>query len=427
MHTHRAAHQDKLETLFALRRERYDSTRINPDYYTLLDRLGHPAAQLQHQLPPVIHVAGTNGKGSTIAFMRAILEQAGYGVHVYTSPHLLRFNERIVLNGQMIDDDLLASLLDEVMDKATGLDLHFLELTPALAFTAFARARADILLLETGLGGRLDHTNILAAPLATIITTLSFDHTDYLGDTIEKIAAEKAGIMRAGVPCVIGPQIHPAAMDALQTHAAAIKAPVIVSGAGPNDFPDDFPDDLPLPTPSLPGPHQIGNARMAATALRTQQKFHIPEEAYAAGIQSATWPARLQKIPLSAPKCDWEFWLDGGHNDSAGLVLAQQATEWAKDGRPLHIITGMMGNKDASPFARALAPHAASVTTIDIPGHETKCIPARELARIWREQGAPRAAADALEWDAVLETLLAREKPGRILLTGSLYLAQMVL
>jgi dihydrofolate synthase/folylpolyglutamate synthase len=411
--------QDKLETLFALRRERYDSTRINPDYFTLLERLGHTAAQLQHQLPPVIHVAGTNGKGSTIAFMRAILEEAGYSVHTHTSPHLLRFNERIVLNGQMIDDERLETLLDEVMEKSAGLDLHFLELTPALAFAAFARTRADVLLLETGLGGRLDHTNILAAPLATVITTLSFDHTDYLGKAIEQIATEKAGIMRAGVPCLIGKQIYPAAGDTLKAHAAAIKAPLT--------SPEDWDGDFILPTPALPGAHQIGNAMLAVETLRTQKRFHIPESAFAAGIKSAHWPARLQKIALPPSASGWELWLDGGHNDSAGLVLAEQAKDWAHDDRPLHIITGMMGNKDAVPFARALAPHAASVTTIDIPGHEAQCIPALELARIWREQGAKRAAADALDWDDILETLMEREKPGRILLTGSLYLAQMVL
>lgn len=411
--------QDKLETLFALRRAHYDSTHINPDYFILLERLGHTAAQLQHQLPPVIHVAGTNGKGSTIAFMRAILEDAGYSVHTYTSPHLIRFNERIVLNGQEIDDDTLETLLDEVIEKADGLNLHFLELTPALAFAAFARIRADVLLLETGLGGRLDHTNILAAPIATVITTLSFDHTDYLGQTIEKIAAEKAGIMRAGVPCLMGQQIYPAATDTLKAHAAAIKAPL----SGPEDWTEEFM----LPTPALSGAHQIGNARLAVETLRAQTRLHIPDEAYTAGIKSAHWPARLQPIALAHAADGWELWLDGGHNDSAGLVLAEQAKAWAVDGQPLHIITGMMGNKDAAPFARALAPHALSVTTIDIPGHEAQCIPALELAKIWREQGAKRAAADMLDWNDVLETLMQREKPGRILLTGSLYLAQMVL
>lgn len=414
--------QDKLEKLFSLRRARYDSTRINPDYFTLLERLGHTAAQLQHQLPPVIHVAGTNGKGSTIAFMRAILESAGYSVHVFTSPHLLRFNERIVLNGTAIDDDTLATLLGEVMDKAKGLDLHFLELTPALAFTAFARHRADVLLLETGLGGRLDPTNILPAPLACVITTLSFDHTDYLGDTIEKIATEKAGIMRAGVPCIMGQQIHDGAVSALTAHADTLKTPLLTLAQRRDDF-----DPSLL---SLPGAHQIDNAALAVQTLRIQTKLHILDSAYTAGLARAHWPARLHRIALSAAQegQGWELWLDGGHNDSAGLVLARQAQDWQdQDAKPLHIITGMMGNKDARPFARALAAQATSVTTIDIPGHEEYCIPALELARIWREQGAKRAAADSLLWDGVLESLVSREKPGRILLTGSLYLAQMVL
>ncbi|MGZ9108376.1 MAG: bifunctional folylpolyglutamate synthase/dihydrofolate synthase [Micavibrio sp.] len=406
--------QNKLNRLFALRRDGKGDLAIRPEFFTLLQRLGNP----QKNLPPVIHVAGTNGKGSTIAFMRAILEAAGYSVHVYTSPHLVRFNERVVLNGQMIDDSALEILLDEVLEKSADLDLSFFELTPALGFAAFARTQADILLLETGLGGRLDHTNIVDAPLLSVITTLSYDHTHLLGDTIELIAREKAGIMKPGVPCLVGHQIYPEALDVLKSCGNALSIPVIDK--------THWPRIENLTPPNLVGAHQRDNAGLAVAALLTQTRLAIPETAFHTGVTSARWPARLQKIETLALPPGWELWLDGGHNDSAGLVLAEQARHWAAaDGKNLHIITGMMGHKDAASFARALANHAASVTTIPVPGHDESCTPPESLAQIWRDSGA--VAVTAAIWPAALEDCLRTGESGRILLTGSLYLAQTVL
>ncbi len=411
--------QSQLDHLFSLRRDPAESGKdvaIRTEFFTLLERLGNPHLHL----PPTIHVAGTNGKGSTIAFMRAMLEQAGYSVHVYTSPHLVQFNERIVLNGAMISDTALSTLLDEVMEKSTGLSQSFFELTPALAFTAFARNKADILLLETGLGGRLDQTNVIPAPLASVITTLSYDHTQMLGSTIELIAGEKAGIMKPGTPCIIGHQIYPAVFSVLHAQAEKTGCPLITE--------DHWPRLSSPPAPGLLGAHQIQNAALAVAALMTQTQFHVPEAAMRRGIETAHWPARLQKIETLDLPGGWEFWLDGGHNDSAGLVLAEQAANWAKtDPKPLHIITGMMGHKDATAFAHALAPLADSVTIIPVPGHEDHCTPPDGLADVWGAAGARNMMISAENWPETLRNTLANHPPGRILLTGSLYLAQIVL
>lgn len=409
--------QDKLNHLFSLRRE-MRVTEIRPEYFTLLERLGDPHLRL----PPTIHVAGTNGKGSTIAFMRAMLEQAGYSVHVFTSPHLVRFNERIVLNGAMISDAALADLLDEVFKKSDGLAQSFFEITPALAMTAFARNPADILLLETGLGGRLDQTNVIPPPLASVITTLSYDHMPMLGDTIEQIAFEKAGIIKPGTPCIVGRQIYPQVLPVLAAQAERMGARLVAE--------TDWPRLTSPPAPSLTGPHQIQNAALAAATLLTQTQLAVPEEAMRRGIETAFWPARLQKIALPGLREGWEFWLDGGHNDSAGLVLAEQAALWARtDPKPLHIITGMQAHKDGAGFARALAPYAASVTTIPIPGHEETSAAPDALAALWRREAPSRIPVHASH--APLRDIPAAlpdsAAGGRILLTGSLYLAETIL
>lgn len=351
--------------------------------------------------------------------MRAILEAAGYSVHVYTSPHLVRFHERIVLGGQVISDAKLEALLDEVMDKSRDLNLSFFELTPALGFAAFARNPADILLLETGLGGRLDHTNIVEDKLATVITTLSYDHTHLLGDTVESIAREKAGIMRPHTPCLAGHQIYPAALTALQNYAAELGAPLISE--------QDWPRLQNSPLPSLTGMHQLYNAALAVAALMTQRRFAIPDTAFRHGLIEAQWPARLQKLDLDFLPQEWELWLDGGHNDSAGLALADQARFWAAgDGKPLHIVTGMMGHKDAASFARHLAPLSASVTAIPIAGHEAACAAPGDLAALWAAAGAG-SVSTAATWQDAATACAALGPCGRILLAGSLYLAESVL
>jgi dihydrofolate synthase/folylpolyglutamate synthase len=423
--------QDKLGHIFSLKRMNRVSATIRPEYFALLDHLGNP----HKKLPPVIHVAGTNGKGSTIAFMRAILEAAGYKVHVYTSPHLVRFNERIVLSGKEICDQALELLLDEVMSANAGMEQTFFEISTALALTAFTRTPADILLLETGLGGRLDSTNVIERPLATVITTLSYDHMEFLGEAIEEIAGEKAGIMKPQTPCVVAHQLYPEIMPVLQEKAFILGSNLFSENngwriTGPGDASskvfsvqtkDKVLDNLPIP--SLLGAHQIRNAGTAIATLLIQNKFSIPETAFRQGLTSTIWPARLQKIESTKLPTGWELWLDGGHNDSAAEVLADQARAWAEhDGMPLYIVTGMMGHKDAAAFARPLAPLASKIICIPIDnGHSPE-----HLAQIWRNEGAKYVQTNPGWEHGLLEKVTTGQKPGRILLTGSLYLAQIL-
>ncbi|MBI2234577.1 MAG: bifunctional folylpolyglutamate synthase/dihydrofolate synthase [Micavibrio aeruginosavorus] len=368
----------KLDFICGLRRDYRADTRFRSAYMALLDSLGNP----HRNLPPVIHVAGTNGKGSTIAFMRAILEAAGLRVHVYTSPHLLRANERIVLSGGEIVDDMLEFLIDEALRRCpdpTHPDLSFFEFFTACAFTAFAHSPADILLLETGLGGALDCTNVVEHPLITVITTLSYDHTETLGSDLTAIAAAKAGIMKPEAPCVAAHQIYGEVLPVLRERAGALAIPLYSENDGWRAEGSGRAGDLlrvataartvsNLPAPCLHGAHQLHNAATAVAALMLQDRFEIPDEAFAKGLTCASWPARLQKIGSALLPPSWELWLDGGHNDSAALVLADQARAWqAADGRKLHIVTAMMGHKDAARFAGPLAGLASSVTAI--PGH----------------------------------------------------------
>lgn len=430
--------QDKLDHLYTLRKSGispgYAGLSLRPEYLMLLERLGNPHTQL----PPVIHVAGTNGKGSTIAFMRAILESAGYKVHAYTSPHLIKFNERIVLAGAEIDDVTLESLLDEILAINNGMEQTFFEITTALAFTAFARTPADIVLLETGLGGRLDSTNVIDAPLATVITTLSYDHTEFLGHSIEEIASEKAGIMKAGTPCVIAHQNDARALATLRARAIALGSTLYCADNGwsmtsnmtGNHAGDgnvfsihtEYRSLNALPTPSLVGAHQIRNAATAIATLAIQNRFEIPDAAFAAGLTNVYWPARLQKIKSPT---DWEIWLDGGHNDSAGAVLADQIKTWSEQSdKPLYIITGMMANKDVAAFAHPIAPLADAVVTIPIPGNQGLSFSPTALAETWAGSGAKTVYTDETAWPAPLNSVLANNPPGRVLITGSLYLAQ---
>lgn len=421
--------QAKLESIYALKRAGRVDLSIRPEYWTLLERLGNP----HRALPPVIHVAGTNGKGSTIAFMRAILESAGYRVHVYTSPHLIRFNERIVIAGAEIGDRLLETLLDETLAANAEMEQTFFEITTALAFAAFARHPADVLLLETGLGGRLDSTNVVERPLASVITTLSYDHTEFLGGTIAAIAGEKAGIMKRGCPVIVAHQSFPETIPVLRARAEDLDCPFAAAGDGwqmtrtADAAQVGFNvqtrvrilNDLPLP--ALPGAHQVRNAATAVATLMIQDALAIPDAAFAAGLRSATWPARLQRIESASLPSGWELWLDGGHNDSAAAVLADQARAWAaQDGKDLHIVTAMMGHKDAAAFATPLAPLAASVTCIPLEnGHSPE-----HLAAIWRNAGAKRVRTGAGWGPGVVGEIVGGQAAGRILLTGSLYLAQ---
>jgi len=394
----------------------------------LLARLGHP----ERALPPVVHVAGTNGKGSVIAFLRAMVEAAGQRAHVYTSPHLVRFHERIRLAGTLIEEPHLVALLEEC-EAANGEEpITFFEITTAAAFLAFARTPADVVLLETGLGGRLDATNVVAQPRLTAITPVSIDHVQYLGETIAEIAFEKAGILKPGVPAVIAPQ-PPAAMQVIEARAAAIGAPLLRAGRDWRLTRDGegfrFAGqglEQGYPHPVLRGDYQIVNA---ACALACAEALGLDGAARRRGLAEADWPARLQRIeqgPLARllPP-DWELWLDGGHNAGAGAALAQVAAAW--DRRPLHLIYGMLNTKAAEDFLRPLGSFAASLQAVAIPG---------VVATLSAEEAAARAAAAGLGATpcASVPAALARiveqaddKAPGRILICGSLYLAGHVL
>ncbi|MGN8000255.1 bifunctional folylpolyglutamate synthase/dihydrofolate synthase [Sphingomonas sp. 22176] len=394
----------------------------------LLERVGKPHLRL----PPVLHVAGTNGKGSTCAFLRAALEAAGLRVHVYSSPHLVRFNERIRLAGTLIDDATLAPLLAEVLDAGGDIGASFFEVTTAAAFLAFARTPADACVIEVGLGGRLDATNVVPAPIATGIAQLGIDHQAFLGDTLPQIAREKAGIAKAGVPLVTmryAPEI--AAV------VAAAGVPVLAEGAdwecaveGDRLIYRDAKGMVETPLPTLSGPHQPGNLALAIAMLRHQDTLAAPETALAAAATSARWPARMQRLgdgPLTALlPAGTPVWLDGGHNAAAGTAIAGTVAEVAAD-RPCHLVLGMLANKDPEGLIAPLAARLASVTTVPIPGHAHHA-PA-ELAALVERLGVPLSGTAENVADALRATAERIEggPPSAVLILGSLYLAGVVL
>jgi dihydrofolate synthase/folylpolyglutamate synthase len=392
--------------------------------WRLLDALGNP----QDALPPVIHIAGTNGKGSTLAMLRAGLEADGKRVHAYTSPHLARFHERIRLAGTLISEQDLTAVLDECAAANGGAGITYFEITTCAAILAMARTPADVTLLEVGLGGRLDATNVVAQPRLTIITPVSMDHEQYLGDTLAKIAGEKAGILKRGVPCVVGPQEDPAEA-VISARAAALGAPLIAHGQhwhvaqerGRLIFQDETGlRDLPLP--NLPGAHQRQNAGTALAALR---HLGAGEAAYEGTVRDAHWPARMQRLrhgPLVACAPEAELWLDGGHNPAAGQALAAHLA--SLPGRPTHLVCGMLNTKDVAGFLRPLAAQAESLTAVPIPG-EANTLPADETARL--AAGCGHVTAQAASVGDALMRIVARAPRARVLICGSLYLAGTVL
>ncbi len=355
----------------------------------LLATLGNP----QHRLPPVFHVAGTNGKGSTCAFLRSILEAAGKTVHVYTSPHLVRFNERIRIAGKLIDDDDLAPLLSEVLNRAEAYAIgpSFFEATTAAALLAFSRTPADHIVIEVGLGGRLDATN-LVTPIVCGIAQVGIDHQAFLGDTLAEIAGEKAGIAKVGVPLVCLSQMAEA-LVAIEAVAATAQAPLFLEGR-------DWQIDTTL-TPSMAGAHQLRNANLAAQMAK---HAGIAETAIRTGIADTHWPARLQKLahgPLTGAK---HVWIDGAHNPAAAEALA---TELAANRH--HLILGILANKDADGIIAPLAARALSLTFISVPNHESHN--PKALAARWGGKAATS-----------INTALAGVDDN-ILIIGSLYLA----
>lgn len=392
--------------------------------WRLLDALDNP----QNALPPVIHIAGTNGKGSTQAMIRAGLEAAGNTVHAYTSPHLARFHERIRLAGDLISEAHLTEILDECYAKNDGGNITYFEITTCAGLLAFARTPADYTLLEVGLGGRLDATNVIDQPELTIITPISIDHEQFLGNTLTKIAGEKAGIIKRGVPCVVGPQPEEA-MDVIEATAARLGAPLIAYGQHWHVWEERgrliYQDErglLDLPLPNLPGAHQIQNAGAAIAALRHLDK---DDSAAEAAVTQAFWPARMQRLaegPLveAAPKA--ELWLDGGHNPAAGQAIGTHLASLPQ--RPTHLICGMLNTKDISGYLTPMMPHVASLTAVSIPD-EQNTLPADETARMARAVGMQ--ASEAEDVRSALATIIEAEPNARVLICGSLYLAGAIL
>jgi dihydrofolate synthase/folylpolyglutamate synthase len=394
----------------------------------LLDRVGNP----ERALPPVLHVAGTNGKGSTCAFLRAGLEAAGLAVHAYTSPHLVRFNERIRLAGRLIGDEALAPVLAETLDAAQGMEISFFEATTAAAFLAFARTPADACIVEVGLGGRLDATNVIPAPLVCGIAQLGLDHPTFLGDTLEQVAAEKAGIAKAGVPLVT--QHYPERLAAIVGAAAQKAGAEWLPRGGAWDFTmgdsslgyRDSRGALALPLPRLAGAHQASNAALAVAMLRHQRALAVPDSALKAAMGWAEWPARLQQLapgPLRhlLPR-QAELWLDGGHNPAAARAVADHFRAHVPADRPFHLILGLLANKDAAGVLQPFRGRAMTLHTVPVANHAHHS-PA-ELASLATEAGLTAlAAADvpaALGWIA---RHADRAKPPIVLVMGSLYLA----
>ena len=395
----------------------------------LLARLGNP----HHGLPPVVHVAGTNGKGSVIAFLRAFLEAGGYRVHAYTSPHLVDFNERILLAGAPISDAELSAALDECEDANGGDPITFFEITTAAAFLACARAPADVLLLETGLGGRFDATNVIESPALTVLTPISIDHQQYLGDTLAEIVGEKLGILRRGVDCVSALQA-PDAIAWIDDFAEAAGVPLLREGrdwsvksaAGGLAYSGAV-GKRQLPRPALAGEHQLQNAGLAIAGLERLAGLKVPDAAIATGLGRVRWPARLQRITAGVladmlPE-GWELWLDGGHNPAAAQVLAAHADGWRE--RPLHLIFGMLTSKDPVEFLAPFAASAALVRTVAIPG-EASSLSAAAAAQAGRAAGLDAAPAVGVA-EALAGLAAADRRAARVLICGSLYLAGAVL
>ena len=428
-----ARHSDQiLKRLLALHPKVIDLSLDRME--TVLDKMGNP----ERRLPPVIHVAGTNGKGSLLAYLRAILEAAGLKVHVYTSPHLVKFAERIVLAGDIISEAELSELLLEC-ERINGPDpITYFEITTAAAFKAFAETPADILLLETGLGGRLDATNMVDRPLATAITPISHDHEQFLGSDLAGIAGEKAGILKAGVPAIFGPQ-GDIPLAVLQARANELAAPVRAYGkdwtatanksGGWTYSGAHLSGDYELPR--LHGLHQIANAGTALSVLEALDGFDITSQQVATGLQSVKWPARMQNLlkgdlVRSLPP-HVEIWLDGGHNEAAGARISETFDHMhQRDPLPLFMICGMMSTKDQASYLRHFQPLVERIITVDIPG-ESAATPAAELAAIGIKTGIDTQPATSLE--EAIDTLYPylQRQPSRLLIGGSLYLAGQVL
>jgi dihydrofolate synthase / folylpolyglutamate synthase len=399
--------------------------------WRLLAAIGHP----ERNLPPVIHVAGTNGKGSTIAFMRAILEAAGLRVHVYTSPHLVRFNERFRLGrvgeGRLVTDDELARVFEECEQANAGAPITVFEITTAAGLLLFARHPADVLLLEVGLGGRLDATNVIDQPLATVVTPVSFDHADYLGDSVTKISAEKAGIFKRGVPAIVAAQPREA-LTVIERAAARVGAPIRIAGENWTATEERgrlvYQDDaglLDLPAPRLPGRHQFENAGVAIATLRAVPSLALGPAVFEA-VAKAEWPARMQRLPqgklVGLLPAGAELWLDGGHNADGGRAVANALADLEERvSRPLVLVVGMLASKDAGAFLKNFSGLARRLVAVSIPDQQNS-LPAAAIADLARAANIPAQTGGDIK-SAIAEVGRLGFDPPRVMITGSLYLA----
>jgi dihydrofolate synthase / folylpolyglutamate synthase len=398
----------------------------------LLERLDHP----EQKLPAVIHVAGTNGKGSTIAFLRAALEATGRRVHAYTSPHLVRVNERFRLGrvggGVLVTDEELADVLTECEGANAGAPITVFEMMTAAGLLLFCRHPADLLLLEVGLGGRLDATNVVEHPCATVITSISRDHTEYLGDSLVKIAAEKAGILKPAVPVIVAPQSDEA-RGVIERQATRLGAPLIMAGTHWAVSPEHgrlvYQDEaglLDLPAPRLYGRHQFDNAGTAIATLRSLEGLQLPLSAFEASLTTAQWPARLQRLTqgrlLGLVPEDSELWVDGAHNPDAGRAIAAALADLEERvARPVVLVVGMLATKDCDGFLRNFAGLARAV--IGVPIHQERTLPPAAIAAAAQRVGIPADFATSLEAALAAIAALSLDPGPRIMVTGSLYLA----
>lgn len=392
--------------------------------HRLLARLGHP----ERNLPPVIHIAGTNGKGSTQAMLRAGFEAAGKKVHAYTSPHLARFHERIYLAGDVISEPALSDLLAECETANLGAPITYFEITTCAAFLAFARTPADYCLLEVGLGGRLDATNVIDDPVLTVITPVSYDHPQYLGESLAEIATEKAGILKRGIAGVIAPQ-DDVALDVIEARARKLGAPLLCYGQQWHVFEERgrlvYQDEtglLDLPLPNLIGAHQVQNAGAVIAVLR---HLGFGEKTIESAITHADWPARMQRLrqgPLIDAARSAEVWLDGGHNAACGTALAEAVSRLPE--RPLYMICGMLNTKDIAGYLAPMVARARALYGVSIPG-ETATLTAAETVHAARE--AKMTASVSPDVLAAVREIVRQDPNARILICGSLYLAGHIL
>ncbi len=425
--------EQKLEKIFQLRRTRSKINWDRKQYLELLDKLGNP----HKNLPTTIHVAGTNGKGSVIAILRAILEAQGFKVHVYTSPHLVHVNERIILAGKVIDNSYLEQLIDQTLSYNKDAPLSFFEITTALAFKAFSDTPADILLLEVGMGGRLDCTNVINQPIATIINRISLDHTDFLGDDITKIAKEKAGIMKANIPCIVGHQGQNDAKGIIKVFKDIAKSSNALLQINGNDWDVKEENNQMIfsyhgkkyyyPLPSLVGAHQVQNAGVAlATLFSIQEKYKISDTAIKSGLKSVKWQGRLQQIPAEnfSISNDTKIWLDSGHNDSAAEALATQIEQWQKsqNNKSVHLIMGMIDKKDCNKFLKPIIRHISSLNIVPISpeqGSKTQDDISMDLGNL------PFNAYN--DFITAIQAIEKQDPNSIILIAGSVYLSGAVL